>query len=109
MGSRIKIIERLLFCRRPKFTEKTSLASMAPVNMTGAVVAAAALLMLSSYSFFRLSEKKKKKRKDKLSMRNGLVDAIGNTPLIRINSLSEATGCEVFLDVLFYFRFGLTI
>ncbi|CAL9219054.1 unnamed protein product [Arabidopsis halleri] len=68
---------------------------MAPVNMTGAVVAAAALLMLSSYSFFfRLSEKKKK-RKDKLSMRNGLVDAIGNTPLIRINSLSEATGCEI--------------
>lgn len=108
MGSRIKIIERLLFCRRPKFTEKTSLASMAPVNMTGAVVAAAALLMLSSYSFFRLSEKKKK-RKDKLSMRNGLVDAIGNTPLIRINSLSEATGCEVFLDVLFYFRFDLIV
>jgi cysteine synthase A len=64
---------------------------MAPVNMTGAVVAAAALLMLTSYSFFfRLSEKKK--RKEKLTMRNGLVDAIGNTPLIRINSLSEATG-----------------
>jgi cysteine synthase A len=67
---------------------------MAPVNMTGAVVAAAALLMLTSYSFFfRLSEKKK--RKEKLTMRNGLVDAIGNTPLIRINSLSEATGCEI--------------
>jgi len=70
--------------------------------MTGAVVAAAALLMLTSYSFFfRLSEKKK--RKEKLTMRNGLVDAIGNTPLIRINSLSEATGCEVFLDVLLLF------
>eukprot|EP00268_Persea_americana_P036708 TRINITY_DN3621_c0_g2_i6.p1 TRINITY_DN3621_c0_g2~~TRINITY_DN3621_c0_g2_i6.p1 ORF type:complete len:311 (+),score=75.60 TRINITY_DN3621_c0_g2_i6:80-934(+) len=27
--------------------------------------------------------------------RKGLVDAIGNTPLIRINSLSEATGCEI--------------
>ena len=26
---------------------------------------------------------------------NGVVGAIGNTPLIRINSLSEATGCEV--------------
>lgn len=27
--------------------------------------------------------------------RKGLVEAIGNTPLIRINSLSDATGCEV--------------
>ncbi|KAJ8493044.1 hypothetical protein OPV22_014765 [Ensete ventricosum] len=27
--------------------------------------------------------------------RNGLVDAVGNTPLIRINSLSDATGCEI--------------
>lgn len=74
---------------------------MALVKMTGAVVAAAAMVMLSSYCywsfFFRLSEKKKK-RKEKLSIRNGLLDAIGNTPLIRINSLSEATGCEVFLD-----------
>lgn len=96
----------MLICRRPNYftgliTEKVR-ASMAPVKVTGAVVSAAAMVMLSSYcywSFFlRLSQKKK--RKDKLSMRNGLVDAIGNTPLIRINSLSEATGCEVFLDVL---------
>ncbi|KAL8215698.1 hypothetical protein R6Q57_022535 [Mikania cordata] len=28
--------------------------------------------------------------------RNGIVGAIGNTPLIRINSLSDATGCEIF-------------
>ncbi|MQM01147.1 hypothetical protein Taro_033894 [Colocasia esculenta] len=27
--------------------------------------------------------------------RRGLVDAVGNTPLIRINSLSDATGCEI--------------
>lgn len=33
-------------------------------------------------------------------LRRGLVDAIGNTPLIRINSLSESTGCEV--DCLFF-------
>ncbi|CAN1242443.1 Cysteine synthase 2 [Linum perenne] len=33
--------------------------------------------------------------KQKKKGRNGLVDAIGNTPLIRINSLSDATGCEV--------------
>ncbi|EMS61964.1 Cysteine synthase 2 [Triticum urartu] len=27
--------------------------------------------------------------------RKGLVEAVGNTPLIRINSLSDATGCEI--------------
>lgn len=76
-------------------------ASMAPVRITGAVVAAATLVMLSYcyLGFFRFSDQKKK-RKDKLFRRNGLVDAIGNTPLIRINSLSEATGCEVFLGFL---------
>uniref|UniRef100_A0A1J3FIE1 cysteine synthase n=1 Tax=Noccaea caerulescens TaxID=107243 RepID=A0A1J3FIE1_NOCCA len=69
---------------------------MAPVRITGAVVAAATLVMLSYcyLGFFRFSDQKKK-RKDKLFRRNGLVDAIGNTPLIRINSLSEATGCEI--------------
>lgn len=73
--------------------------AVAPVKITGAVVAAAAIVILSSYCYlsfvFRLSEKKTRKK-----TRNGLVDAIGNTPLIRINSLSEATGCEVFLDFL---------
>lgn len=75
---------------------------MAPLRITGTVVAAAAMVMLSSYCylgfFFRISDKDKKKKR---STRNGLVDAIGNTPLIRINSLSEATGCEVFLDFLY--------
>ncbi|KAK8959057.1 hypothetical protein KSP40_PGU008225 [Platanthera guangdongensis] len=36
----------------------------------------------------KISNKKRKGRR-------GLVDAIGNTPLLRINSLSEATGCEI--------------
>ena len=84
-------------------------ASMAPVKITGAVVAAAATMVMLSYCFFRFSSdkldscssssssKKKKTKKEKLSTRNGLVDAIGNTPLIRINSLSDATGSEVFL------------
>ncbi|KAF3946440.1 hypothetical protein CMV_027291, partial [Castanea mollissima] len=31
----------------------------------------------------------------KKKLRNGLIDAIGNTPLIPINSLSKATGCEI--------------
>src|SRR5262245_66379431 len=30
-----------------------------------------------------------------MSIRNGLVDAIGNTPLIRLNYFSELTGCEI--------------
>lgn len=30
-----------------------------------------------------------------MDIKNGLVDAIGNTPLIRLNTLSEATGCEI--------------
>lgn len=30
-----------------------------------------------------------------MSIINGLVNCIGNTPLIRINSLSEETGCEI--------------
>ena len=29
------------------------------------------------------------------TVKRGLVDAIGNTPLIRIDSLSEQTGCEI--------------
>ena len=30
-----------------------------------------------------------------MSIRNGFADAIGNTPLIRLNKLSEETGCEI--------------
>ena len=30
-----------------------------------------------------------------MDVRNGFIDAIGNTPLIRLNRVSEATGCEI--------------
>jgi len=30
-----------------------------------------------------------------MTIRNGFVDSVGNTPLIRITSLSEETGCEI--------------
>ncbi len=30
-----------------------------------------------------------------MDIRNGFIETIGNTPLIRLNSLSEATGCEI--------------
>ncbi|KFK35554.1 hypothetical protein AALP_AA4G005700 [Arabis alpina] len=64
---------------------------MATLRITCSVFAAAAIVMLSSYCYLGFSQKKKKKN----NTRTGLVDAIGNTPLIRINSLSDATGCEI--------------
>ncbi|WAS05273.1 cysteine synthase A [Gloeomargaritales cyanobacterium VI4D9] len=30
-----------------------------------------------------------------MGIRNGFIETIGNTPLIRLNSLSEATGCDI--------------
>ncbi|WP_448379870.1 cysteine synthase A [Gloeomargarita sp.] len=30
-----------------------------------------------------------------MDIRNGFIETIGNTPLIRLNSLSEATGCDI--------------
>ncbi|PPD76055.1 hypothetical protein GOBAR_DD27016 [Gossypium barbadense] len=72
---------------------------MAPVRTTGAIVASTAAISISMaiFSYFLFFKKTNstlhcnKKKKP----RNGVVDAIGNTPLIRINSLSEATGCEI--------------
>jgi len=33
--------------------------------------------------------------KSKMDIKNGFVDSVGNTPLIRINSFSDETGCEI--------------
>ena len=30
-----------------------------------------------------------------MAIKNGFRDAIGNTPLIRLNKLSQETGCEI--------------
>jgi len=30
-----------------------------------------------------------------MSIRKGFVDLVGNTPLVRLNKASEATGCEI--------------
>ena len=30
-----------------------------------------------------------------MDIRTGFIDSIGNTPLIRLNAVSEATGCEI--------------
>ncbi|KAK0598908.1 hypothetical protein LWI29_000607 [Acer saccharum] len=78
---------------------------MAPVTerTTGPIVAAAATISIAliSYCFYynksdtKTTNSKKKKTSKPKTSKKGLVDAIGNTPLIRINSLSDATGCEI--------------
>ncbi|KAK4355171.1 hypothetical protein RND71_024142 [Anisodus tanguticus] len=63
---------------------------MAPVR----TAAAASLLSVAIISYFlcKTTQNKYSQRKKLQKRRNGLVAAIGNTPLIRINSLSDATG-----------------
>ncbi|KAK7276961.1 hypothetical protein RIF29_18110 [Crotalaria pallida] len=69
---------------------------------TGAVAAAAAALFASLLAAYFIPWKKlsnnnnKKKNRNNNYYKKGLVDAIGNTPLIRINSLSDATACQIF-------------
>ncbi|KAF8031709.1 hypothetical protein BT93_D0815 [Corymbia citriodora subsp. variegata] len=71
---------------------------MAPAKTTGVVAAAAASMAVVSYllcSHRSRRRKPPKKKKQNGRGENGLIGAIGNTPLIRINSLSDATGCEI--------------
>ncbi|GJU19616.1 cysteine synthase 2 [Tanacetum coccineum] len=66
----------------------------APANIT-AVIAALTVAICSVYVLASKRGKKGEKLTEKKRKGNGVVGAIGNTPLIRINSLSEATGCEI--------------
>ncbi|WOL03041.1 cysteine synthase 2 [Canna indica] len=79
---------------------------MTAAKAAGSVAAAAAAaLSVALLSYFVVSDRgfkiswdgnrKISKRKNTCRRRKGLVDAVGNTPLIRINSLSDATGCEI--------------
>ncbi|CAH9076147.1 unnamed protein product [Cuscuta europaea] len=66
---------------------------MLPVRKTvDAIVTGLSVAVAVSYLICKRNEKKSPRRK---KSKNGLVAAIGNTPLIRINSLSDATGCEI--------------
>ncbi|XP_058070607.1 cysteine synthase 2-like [Magnolia sinica] len=71
---------------------------MAPVKAMGAAAAAISMSILSIFfckSLYNLSMRKFQRPISKTKARKGLIDSIGNTPLIRINSLSDATGCEI--------------
>ncbi|OIW02913.1 hypothetical protein TanjilG_15270 [Lupinus angustifolius] len=57
--------------------------------------AVAAIFTSLLFGYFICNYYSKKKFVNKKKNNNGLVDAIGNTPLIRINSLSDATGCQI--------------
>ncbi|KAI3686130.1 hypothetical protein L1987_79802 [Smallanthus sonchifolius] len=66
------------------------------------LIAIIASLSVSLYSVYFLTNRlramahsKGKTLTQNKPKRNGVVGAIGNTPLIRINSLSDATGCEI--------------
>ncbi|CAL4938262.1 unnamed protein product [Urochloa decumbens] len=76
---------------------------MAAATAAGAAAAAAAVSLIACYLLFHNSTPKvpwgRTARSSRVSgrrtRRKGLVEAIGSTPLIRINSLSDATGCEI--------------
>ncbi|XP_027074936.1 cysteine synthase 2 isoform X1 [Coffea arabica] len=73
---------------------------MAPPLRTTSAIATALSIALLSYLLCKKTRSKASSKKTPKTLsvkkaRNGLVAAIGNTPLIRINSLSDATGCEI--------------
>ncbi|KVH99184.1 Cysteine synthase/cystathionine beta-synthase P-phosphate-binding site-containing protein [Cynara cardunculus var. scolymus] len=72
---------------------------MAPSPKPIAVIAAVSVALCSLYVLTirrrAATHSKGKTLTDNKPKRTGIVGAIGNTPLIRINSLSDATGCEI--------------
>ncbi|GLT83681.1 hypothetical protein SLE2022_019560 [Rubroshorea leprosula] len=53
------------------------------------------MAVLSYFLWHKKNHKSFSSKKKKKQPGNGVIDAVGNTPLIRINSLSDATGCEI--------------
>lgn len=73
---------------------------MVPEKTAGAVFAAFSVALLSYFICSKARSNASSRKPHKIDTelrraRRGLVAAIGNTPLIRINSLSDATGCEI--------------
>ncbi|PUU78263.1 tryptophan synthase beta subunit-like PLP-dependent enzyme [Tuber borchii] len=73
--------------------------SQTTILLGGIAIGAGAVLAVGWLSSNRpseaSSERKSPPAKDTEDIRNGLEECIGNTPLIRIKCLSEATGCEI--------------
>ncbi|RPA91383.1 PALP-domain-containing protein [Choiromyces venosus 120613-1] len=73
--------------------------SQTTILLGGIAIGAGAILAVDWLSSDRpteaLPERKSPPSKVKEDIRNGLEECIGNTPLIRIKCLSEATGCEI--------------
>lgn len=65
------------------------------VHTSTVVVATAAAATFSAILTAYIMQHRHRKRDYVAPITQGVLGAIGNTPLIRINSLSEATGCEV--------------
>ncbi|TVU47927.1 hypothetical protein EJB05_07544 [Eragrostis curvula] len=95
---------------QPKTTVRSFLFRSLPLELTmaaataaGAAAAAAAVSLVACYLLLHKSSlkipwpllKSTSGASHRRTRRRGLVEAIGNTPLIRINSLSDATGCEI--------------
>lgn len=99
----------VVFSSADRHRETENQTTMAPPCRTfAAAVTAMSLVGLLSYIILtKRPDTSKSTKGKKAKHRSGVLAAIGNTPLIRINSLSEATGCEVcrFLtQFLFLFR-----
>ena len=56
----------------------------------------ATLTTISTITYLKVYKNKNRRFKS-----NGLIDLIGNTPLIRINSLSDMLGIEILVSVEF--------
>ena len=72
--------------------------SQTAILLGGIVIGACAVLAvgwLSDRPSEAPSVRKSPSAKATEEIRNGLEECIGNTPLIRIKCLSEATGCEI--------------
>jgi cysteine synthase A len=75
-----------------KYSQTTLLVGGIAIG-AGAVLAAEKLC--EYWPFQQAPKSNREPRKSAEDIRNGLEECIGNTPLIRIKCLSEATGCEI--------------
>jgi len=86
--------------------------SQTTILLGGIVIGAGAVLAvgwLSDRPSEAPSERKSSSARATEDIRNGLEECIGNTPLIKIKCLSEATGCEILGKAEVYPRVNLFV